>query len=207
MCFSHQLRAAAASPASTAARMRRWATAMRARDWGTAAMRRRSEESSSCSNGSWVSDSTPLPVACASARKKSAACIAARGTCGSSATATTAAKAASASGSRRRAAISATGGSSSVMVSQTSATVAWCKVSARETPVATCAGSGRLTIMSFEPRSRRSSPEDSSSRSASRTVERCTPSCRASSSSLGRRSPSPSEPAVIRAVSTAATLR
>ena len=187
--------------------MRRWATAIRERDCGNALINLHSAESTKCSNGSCVSESTLVPVTRTNTRTKLVACAAARGICGSSAPATTAASATSPSASRRCAAISATGGKMIANVSHTSAAVAWCKTSARDTPVATCCGSGRLTIINFDPRSRRKSPEDSSSRSASRTVERWTPSWIASSVSLGRRSPNPNEPSVMRAVSPVATLR
>ena len=74
--------------------------------------------------------------------------------------------------------------------SQTLRTVTSCSSRASLTPAATAPCCGRLTDMSFEPGRRCTSPRLSSSRSASRTVERLTPNCRASSVSEGSRSPS-----------------
>jgi hypothetical protein len=65
----------------------------------------------------------------------------------------------------------------------------------------------RWLDISFEPGRRSTRPRLSSSRSASRTVERCTPNWRASSISDGSRSPSRSARDSTRAPIAAATLR
>ena len=77
-----------------------------------------------------------------------------------------------------------------VSASHTSRNVTSCSSSASLTPAATVSWCGRLTDMSLEPGRRCTRPPLSSSRSASRTVERLTPNWRASSVSDGRRSPS-----------------
>ena len=81
------------------------------------------------------------------------------------------------------------GGSNIDIDSHTFRKVTSCSTSARPTFSATWSVCGRVTIISFDPRVRVSKPAVCSSRSASRTVERLTPNCLASSFSEGRRSP------------------
>ena len=94
-----------------------------------------------------------------------------------------------------------------VSACQTSRTVTSCSSSAWLTPAAMRSCGGRLTDISFEPGRRSSRPRLCSSRSASRTVERCTPNWRASSVSAGSRSPSRSVRLRMRSPMASATLR
>ena len=81
-------------------------------------------------------------------------------------------------------------GCTACRASQTSTTRARCRASACDKPPPTASRVGRVTKRRLPPRRRPSSPALSSLRSASRTVERLTSNCRASSVSVGSGSPS-----------------
>src|SRR5277367_2089454 len=99
---------------------------------------------------------------------------------------------------RRAAAYSAAAGSIAIIASHSSKKVTSCRASARLTPELTRRGSGRVTRRRFSPRPRPSNPWTSSSRIASRMVERLTPNWRARSVSDGNASPARSDLATMR---------